>query len=224
MMKLIGFKRLLILGIMLGLNLFFGVVYMLAVDPLQSQAQSEYDAVTNEIGGLQGRIQNIKHEMAEFQKNLPKYEDLKTRGFFLDQDRFRMSRDLDALRASSGIKAFSYNIADIKDVPNATATTAQMKVINSRIDVNNVMVLTDEEFYKFLDQMQTQFPPQVRLQSFRVARATDFGAQTLQTIASGQPARTVEATAVFDWYTLVPITATADPNNPQGATAPGAKP
>lgn len=226
MMKLIGFKRALLLGIFLAINLVLGSVYLLGIEPMRSEAQMTYDSVNGEIGGLQGRIQNIKQEMALYQESLPKYEALHKNGFFLEQDRFRMGRDLGDVRGASGLRGFSYNIADIKDMPNSEAASQNMRLINSRIDINNVDTITDEEFYRFLDLMQTQFPTHVRVQSFRMQRAGILDEQVLKSLAGGQTIRIVDAAAVIDWMTIVPLAPAvpAAPVAPQIAPAVAAPP
>lgn len=220
MIKLIGFKRLVTMAVLLGINAVVGGVYMTVVDPMRLQTEMAKAGLLAQIADLQGKIQNIKQEVADFHKNLPRYEELKTRGFFLEQDRFRMGRDLDAVRTASGIKAFSYNIADIKDVPNIEATQAQMRIISSRIDVSHVSLVTDEEFYKFIDLMQEQFPTQLRLQSFQVRRANELTPQALASMAEGKKVDIIDATVIFDWMTMVPMPPTADPNIPQGQVMP----
>ena len=217
MIKLIGFKRAVILGILLLLNLALASAYLLAFQPMQSNATMARDGVTAEISDLQGRIQNVKQEMELFKQNLPKYEALQQRGFFLDQDRFRLSRDLDAARTASGVKAFSYNIADIAQVYNMDASANMQRLILSRIDVNNVDILVDSDFFLFIDLMQQRFPAHLRLHSFHIRRAADLTEETLKVIASGQPARIIEADAIFDWMTLVPQVTAAVPGTP-GAT------
>lgn len=217
MIKLIGFKRAIILGVLLAINIVLACAYLFAFQPMQMDALAGRDGVTAEISDLQSRIQNVKQEIELFNQNLPKYQALQGRGFFLEQDRFRLGRDLDAARVASGVKAFSYNVANIADVPNADATANGQKLILSRIDITNPDLVTDVEFYQFLDTMLQQFPAHLRLNAFHLRRSDTLREETLKMIAAGQPAYIMQGDAVFDWMTMVPIAAPAAPGTP-GAT------
>lgn len=217
MIKLVGFKRAIILGALLVINLILACAFLFAFQPMETDALMARDGVTAEIDDLQGRIQNVRQEIELFNQNLPKYQTLADRGFFLEQDRFRLGRDLDAARVVSGVKAFSYNVANIADVSNSEAQAAGQRLILSRIDITNLDMNTDIEFFQLLDAMQRQFPAHLRLNAFHLRRTDALSEATLKLIASGQPSYIMQADVVFDWITMVPAAASAAPGTP-GAT------
>ncbi len=102
MIKLIGFRRAILLAIVLGLNLFMAAVYFFGVDPLRTDTETKLNGVDAQISQLSHNTQNIKTELAAYKDNHEKYDDLKVKGFFSPQDRFEAGRQLDDLRAKSG--------------------------------------------------------------------------------------------------------------------------
>ncbi len=125
-----------------------------------------------------------------------------------------MSRDLDAIRLAAGLRGFSYNINDIQTVKNADADAASMKLINSRILINNVGLLLDSDFYTFFDLMNDRFPSHLRMHSFMVSRTGPLTEQVLNGLSGPNALPVVVAEASYDWMTLVPLPP-VDPNNPQ---------
>jgi hypothetical protein len=206
-MKLIGVRRALILVFLLVLNLAVAFVYLGMIEPMRQGAESSRNGVVSQISDLQSRIQNIKQELDLFHQNLPKYQALETRGFFLGQDRFKMGRDLGDVRTLAGLSGFSYNINDIKTIDNNDTASIQMNLIASRIQVSNVVTLLDNNVYTFLDMMNEAFPAHVRLNSFTVKKSNPLSEAALTAITKNQQVSLMTAEATFDWLTIVPIEA-----------------
>lgn len=206
-MKLIGIKRLILLAILIGINAVIAAGYFLWVEPSLEEAQQKLTAVKTDISNLQSKIQNTKQELAEYQANLPKYQALETSGFMSNQDRFQISRDLDTVRTNAQLASFNFRIDNLQEVDIPEAKNASMKVINSRINIENLSPLLDINFFDFLDKMVTDFPSHVRLDNFSIERGDPLNGSALQKIAFDQPIKLVKGRAVFDWITYVPIEA-----------------
>ena len=214
-MKLIGVKRVILLAILIALNAAIAASYFLWIEPMREEAQVKLTATKDNISSLQGKIQNTNIELAEYAQNLPRYNELKSSGFMSNQDRFQISRDLDVVRNRAQLSGFSFQIDDLKTIENAEAAAANMTVLNSRINVDNVVSLLDINFYDFVDLMVAEFPSHVRLQNFNISRGDPLNSTTLQRIVAKQPAKLVTGRAVFDWITYVPV-ASADPTKTPG--------
>lgn len=216
MIKMIGIKRLLMLGILLGINVALLVAYLFVVEPMRSEAQQKSDGISSEISDLQNKIQNTKQDLADFKRDLPKFKELQGKGFMSTQDRFQLSRDLNDVRNAAALAGFSFNVDDIKNVDNAEAKAAQEQLILSRITVDNVTSILDINFYDFIDKMQTMFPAHVRLESFSIERKDPVNQATLQKIAAKQPVSLFTAKASFDWLTMIPLPPPTTPGAPGG--------
>lgn len=203
-MKLIGVKRTLILAILLAINLAIAAVFFLQISPMRDDANAKLNAINGEIAEQSQKISNIKSDLDTFNKTLPDYQKLQTKGFTLNQDRFRMSRDLDDVRKKASLAGFSFTINDVKKVENPDALAAQMQLIDSRIKIENVVSLLDLNIYDFVDLMATDFPAHLRVQSFEITRKSPLDAAALAHIAKKEPVNLISATAQFDWLTIVP--------------------
>lgn len=80
-MKLIGIKRALLLGILLAINLALAGTFFFVIEPMRERARIQLLGIEGQIAGLQSKIQNVKRELADFERNLPRYEELKSVGF-----------------------------------------------------------------------------------------------------------------------------------------------
>src|SRR5690606_5708487 len=120
------------------------------VFPMTSNAENELTALQNQNSALQGKITNVKRDLKQFQENLPTYEKLKEDGFFAEQDRFRMSRDLEKVRELSGIRGFAYEIKDTHGLFHPKTKEAKMRLSSSHIEVKNIDSIFDMPFYKFI--------------------------------------------------------------------------
>src|SRR4051812_19799075 len=107
MIKLIGLKRMIFLFALLALNLSAAGAYFLSISPMLDDATAQRDAVNGQITDLRSKIDNIKQDMAFVTDNLPKFNDLKDKGFFLPQDRFMIGRTMEDLRLKAGISNFA---------------------------------------------------------------------------------------------------------------------
>lgn len=203
-MKLIGIKRTLLLAALLAMNLAIAGLFFFVIEPMRTGASEQLAGIESQIAGLQSKIQNVKRELEDFKRNLPKFEELKTVGFFNSQDRFDLMRHLDDVRIKSNLPGFPFDVTEIKEVPNSDAAASRSRLIMSRINIKEVPVLVDNDFFQFVDVMSQTFPAHVRLQSFTIARVNQFDAELLKQIRTKQKNSAISAKAEFDWLTIVP--------------------
>lgn len=202
--KLIGGKRLAQLVVLGGINAVLLTVWLLLVMPLKDDSQTELSGIEAQISNLRTSILNIKDEMRFFQENQANYEAMKTSGFFMPQDRFVISRQLEDMRRVFRIIGFSYVIGDNEGVPNTDAQTSKSKLINSRIKFSNMNLYIDTDLYAFLNALNGFLPGYARINDIEIRRTNDFSNETLQKIMDKQPAGFLEATLTVDLLTMVP--------------------
>ena len=204
MIKLIGIKRVLILAVLLAANVAIAGIFFLAILPMNSKAKTDLLKVEGEITSLQKKINDVKIEIADFNRNLPRYEQLKAAGFFSAQDRFQLERDLNIIQEKSGLQGFGYTVSEVQTLDNAAAKKSKSRVIKSQINIENPFALTDVEFYRLLTTMLRDFPSHVRLQSFNVARKEELDNDTLAKVRTQELRSLLSASAIFEWMTVVP--------------------
>lgn len=183
MIKLLGPKRALMLGIMLLVNLLLAAACFGWFLPREMEAQSQLSAINGEVNGLQGKIDNIKSDMDAFKRDLPIYQDLQSKGFISSQDRFRISSKIEALKPSADLIGFSYTIGDVQTVRSTDAATAGKRLIDSQIKIDKISALLDVNFFKMLQQIEDSFPPHARIGGFELKREGRLDQAKLDRIA-----------------------------------------
>ncbi len=213
MIKLVGFKRMIFFVCMLTLNLAVVGAYFFWIGPMLDEMNGQRDAVNAQITDLRGKIANIKQDKAFVEENLPKYDELKDKGFFQNQDRFTISRIMEDLRVKAGISSFSFSVADVAEIPNTDASAINYKLINSHIKVDKIVSPLDANIYVLAQEMANVFPDYARIQNMNITRSAEVTEATLRDIASGKPVNFVNADLEFDWITMVPkpVETTAGP-------------
>jgi hypothetical protein len=204
MMKLIGARRVFILLAFFALNALIVSSYFLALQPLQSEAATQLTAVKGQVSELQGKIRNIKQDLIDYKDNEPKYQKLKAQGFFQTQDRFQISKILEAMRQSHNLQGFSFSIDNINYINNADADAIQHRLIHSQVSLKKVQSSFDNNVYDFAQSLAEAFPTHTHLQKIEVLQTTAINEPNLQRVAGGEKVGFVEANIVFDWLTLVP--------------------
>ena len=204
MIKLIGLRRIILFLFFLGINLLIASGYFFGLKPIQDEAQMQLNVVNSQISTMKNKIMNIQKEVDSLIKNQPKYQKLKDKGFFLNQDRFMIGRLLEEVRKKSKITSFSFTIGNLKEIPNRKADSMNYKLIKSHIKVGNIMSPLDINIYIFMQKLGDFFPEHTRLQNFNIKRTEEVTEASLSKIAMGQPVSFVNAQLSFDWITLIP--------------------
>jgi hypothetical protein len=204
MIKLIGFRRTVLLACLMALNLSVLGIYFLSIGPMLDNVTSQRDSVNGQITELRTKINGIKQDMVYEKDNLPKYNELKDNGFFQNQDRFTISRAMEDLRVKAGIASFSYAVGDVAEIPNEDAKAVNYKLINSRIKVDKIVSPLDSNIYLLAQDMASVLPHYVRIQDMNIRRSAEVNEAALKDIAEGKPANFVNADLEFDWITMVP--------------------
>lgn len=218
MIKLLGFRRTLILGILLGLNVVFLAVYYLWATPQIGVHEMQLNGLRNEIGTLQTNIQNTKTDLQLLRENLPFYDELLRRGFYQDQDRFTMSRSLDEVKTAARIQGFSFSVGDIREIPNNDTAAAGKRLLHSRVELKGISSLMDVNFFDLLSTIEQDYPVHVRIHSYKIAR-DPLTEEKLRRLTEGAVS-TVNAEIVFDWFSMGGL-AQEQGAVPGGPVAPG---
>lgn len=217
MIKLLGFKRTLLLGIMLGINALLGLIYMFWASPQTEALNNQLMGLRSEISKLQTGIQTTKSDMQMLEENLPTYDVLVKKGFMQEQDRFVMSRALETIKEKSHVQGFSFSVGDIREIANADAQLAGKRLLHSRVTVSRIASPLDINVYDMLRLIETEYPMQVRIHSFAIKRDGQLAADRMLKLVS-EPISFVTSDVVFDWFSLsdIPQNANTPPGVPGG--------
>ncbi len=201
MIKLLGFRRTLILGIILAVNVILSCVYFLWAAPATQSLNNELNGLRSQISGLQTNIQNTKADMQFLRENIATYENYLAQGLFQEQDRFGMSRALEQIKTDARIQGFSFAVGNISELENIDAQTAGKRLLHSRVTIDNVSSPIDINFFDMLALIERQFPTHARIHSFKLGRVGALTPEILAQVGQG-PFSLISAEVVFDWLSL----------------------
>jgi hypothetical protein len=204
MIKLIGIKRITNLAILLGINLLIAAFYFLTLAPMLDTAQAQLNAVSGQISSLNGKIASAKQDVVFVNENQSKYEALKDKGLFMEQDRFLIDHQLQDMRSKAGLSAFSFTVEDMKDVPNASAGGMGYRLVSSRVNIERIGSLLDNDIYVFLQDISATFPEHTSFQKFVIKRTAEADEKALKDVQDGKQVNFVTADISFNWMTLAP--------------------
>lgn len=204
MIKLLGFKRTMILAVLIGVNALLGSIYMLWASPQTDALNNQLLGLRSEISNLQTGIQNTKSDMQMLEENLPTYDKLIKDGFMQDQDRFVMSRALEEIKEKSHVQGFSFSVGDIQEITNSDAQLANKRLLHSRVSVGNISSPLDINFFDMMRLIETDYPVHARINTFKVSRNGELTQDRLNTMVD-HPVSTITAEVTFDWFSLADI-------------------
>ncbi len=214
MIKLIGLNRLIILAVLGGLNLLCLWIYFLWLQPGTVQLTQQQQQLTSTIAEQRTKIDNIKADIILIRESLPEYEALVKNGFASDQDRFYLSRQLDMVRETVGIRGFSFAVSDIETVPFMTADAAGKKLIRSEVMVEKIGTTFDVGVFELMRGVEQKFPPHARIIKYEIKKSGNVTPDNIDRLRNGEETL-VSSSFVFEWMTMV------DPPKPEEAQVPG---
>jgi len=212
MIKVIGLRRVIVLGCLVALNAVLVSCYLFILQPMLSQTQADLDSTQQQINQTRTKISNIKSDLIEYQKNLPRYEQLQQSGFFSNQDRLELKSEFEKVQSLSGLKRFSFLVDDRRDLYTLNAGDTKLRMLASRIQIDNVVGFFDTDFYKLVGLMRNAFPAHIHFTSFSLQRSGALNAETLNKIGKGTDVSLINAEATFEWLTVIPAPA-PEPKN-----------
>lgn len=212
MIKILGFRRVITLAIMVAVNLVLaGALYTLIL-PQKDKTEQELRNTRSAVNARRNEVATLKneYEMIQEQKNL--FENLQDAGFFTTQDRIDARKTIEQIQLESKVLAARYDIQAIEVRENTLAAGADHVILHSPIKVT-LDALDDIDIYSFMYWAQNAFPGHVGIDSLTVQRRMDVDEVTLKQIGTGIPVVLVSATVDFSWNTMVPRTQLPDQLN-----------
>lgn len=208
--RMIGKKRIMILGLLAVINASLAAALFLYVEPMREKAALRKQTVDREIRDLRSSIDNIKSKIKSLEENQGAYDALKERGFFVDQDRFLADKTFKSMMSWANLVGLSYNISALQEIQDPRADSIKYKLMQSKVDVDKIRAYTDGDIYNFIQQVTKKFPGQTQLVSIVLKRGDELNQANLEKLAvslrdpKAPTVAFVEADISFNWRTMVP--------------------
>ncbi len=204
MVQLIGLKRLILLGVAIGLNIVFASVFFLWVEPMRVEHTRKLSSINSNIGKLRRDISGIKKEMEELKQNTKYFDGLERFGFFRTHDRFTLQKEVEKLQNASSVVSYSYTIDELQKIPEKAVEKAKYELLNSRITLKDIKAYSDRDVYQLVHQISTKFPGQTRIHEMSLEKKT-IDKRLLAAIRKGADGAPIRANITFDWQTMVKV-------------------
>lgn len=203
MLQLIGFKRLIIIAILLSLNVVLGAAVYGYLVPENKKKDSELSALKSKISQIRSDTFQLEDNYKLIQEQKFDYENLVQAGYFNTQDRLAFRRRMTDIQRYTQVLRASFDIAPAGIEANEKIKAAEHVILKSPVSVD-IEALDDVDFYNFLFWLENGFPGHSQITSLNIKREEDVDDQTLRAIGSGTDLTMITGSVKFDWRTFVP--------------------
>ena len=214
MIKILGFRRIIILAVLLALNTVFGLSAYMYFMPQKTSKDRELRTMRGKVSTLKADIDGLLVEFDQLDQQLDTYKALKDRGFFDTQSRRKAELVLQEIQDRSSVISAVASIAGGEFGENTQAIKADHQILKSPIQIN-IEALNDLDVYRYIYLMDEYFPGHISIENISIKRESDLNGVVLRAIASKNPPPLVKANLELSWRTMIPIT-TDETNNGGG--------
>lgn len=201
--QILGLKRIVMLAVLIGINSLVAAATYLYVIPHNDELTLQSQKLTSTVNTKRKDAARLQGEYNIIQKQKANFEDLRTAGFFSDQNRAVARQRIADIQKFTNVLSAKYDITAATVEKNPLAADSGDVVLNSPVNIK-VDALDDVDFYNFVYWIENAFPGLVSVKSLKVARKTDVNETTLRAIGSGIPVTLVNGEVTFEWRTMVP--------------------
>lgn len=203
MIEVIGFKRLIILVVLVLLNLIIATVTYLYVMPESSDASRDLKTMNRKISQIRSDLKRVQVEFKTLEKQQDRYEAIRDAGYFSTQVRSEAKDLFREIRKKSGVVSAIASVEPGQTSNSFDVSKVKYKVLTSIVNVN-IQAFDDADIYNYIDLMTYNFPGDMAIDSVIISRKRDVNSVVLRAIASGVDQPLVEASIQASWSTLIP--------------------
>lgn len=204
MMNLLGFKRLVIIGALLLLNVVLIPSLYLYFLPQNARLQSQLQDLTAQATQKATEAQNLREQFATIQQQKVLFENIQAAGFLTDQSRAVARRRIEEIQQFTHVLRAGYEVSAATIEKYDEATAAGYMVLDSPLTIN-VDALDDVDIYNFIYWIEMTMPGHIALEDLKMERNYTVNEGTLRNIGNGIPTVMVKGTMKVAWRTMVPM-------------------
>lgn len=203
MIKVIGAKRVVILGVLVVLNAATAALTYLYMVPEAGASEKRLRTLRGENQTTSADIERMQIEFEQLDQQQDKFDALKADGFFKAQVRSvakKLFKDIqDESRVVSAVAAVRPGSIE----ENEEAKKSNYKVLVSPVDIQ-IQAFDDGDIFNYLYILEQKFPGHLAIDKISMQRATDISGPVLRAIATGANPVLINANVKFSWRTMIP--------------------
>ncbi|MFK7839968.1 MAG: hypothetical protein AB8B83_06515 [Bdellovibrionales bacterium] len=204
MIKILGFRRILTLAVLVLINLAAGLSAYMYFMPQKETKTRELNGVRSQVSTLKTDIEGLKVEFEKLDEQVIQHEKLKQDGFFDSQSRRRAEEILKEIQERSGVVSAIASIAAGKFEENEEAKKSNHQILKSPIEIR-LEAVSDLDVFRYIYLMEEFFPGHVSVENVNIKREADISGVILRAVASGKNPELVTADLELAWRTMIPI-------------------
>lgn len=213
MIKVLGFQRIVVLLVLLGVNVLLGLAVYMHFIPQKSVKERDLRTVRAQNSTLRSDIDGLLIEFDQLDEQREAFADLKRDGFFDGQSRRKAELVLQKIQERSGVVSAVASVTAGDFEENAEAKKANHQILKSPINVR-IEAVNDLDVFRYLYLVNEFFPGHIAIKKIDFERQSDVSGTVLRAVASGQNPPLVTARLELIWRTMIPIE--EEQNNAQG--------
>jgi hypothetical protein len=203
MISVLGYKRIVVLAVLLGIAVIMAGAVYYYLTPQKQQAERDLRAVRGQVSATQNDIEKVRTELDKLAGQKDTFEELKKIGFFSEQDRIVAKDRLEEIQELSSVLAVRYRIEPAEIETNPQIEKAEHVILSSPFKIE-VEALDDIDIYRFIYLLQTSFPGHASFDGVTITRGQEVNDSSLRRILTNNPVALVKATINFRWRTILP--------------------
>lgn len=203
MITVLGFRRVLMLGLLVVLNVVLGAAVYMYMIPQQDVEQRKLRTVRAEVANLRTDIDRMQVEYDQLESQKAEFKALEDDGFFKNQSRRQAENTFKTIQEKSGVGAAVASVLSGVVESNPEAAKAKYKILKSPVQIQ-LKAMDDVAIYHYLFLIENYFPGHVSVESLKLKREADVSPVVLRAISAGENPPLVSAEVDLLWRTMIP--------------------
>jgi len=203
MIKVLGFRRVVIILALVAANVVLGFLAYMHFMPQQEIKERELRGTRGQVSTLQSDIDGLLVEFDQLDEQREEFEELKKDGFFDGQSRRQAELIFKKIQERSGVISAVATVEAGAFEENNEAVRAKHRILKSPIKVN-IEAVNDLDVFRYIYLVDEFFPGHVAIDSIKLNRQSDVSGTVLRGIASGKTPPLVTAELAMSWRTMIP--------------------
>ena len=203
MIAVLGFKRVVMLAVLVALNIVLALSVYMYMKPETQKKERELRGLRGQVSTVRTDIDRMQVEFEQLEDQKAEFERLAAGGFFKNQGRRQAELILNEIQKTSGVSKAIASIQAGEFEDNEEAKKAKHKILKSPIKIR-LEAIDDINVYHYLFLVEHYFPGHIAIEEINMERSADITGTVLRAIASGTNPSLVQADVEMVWRTMIP--------------------
>ncbi|MGH1399006.1 MAG: hypothetical protein ACRBCT_07315 [Alphaproteobacteria bacterium] len=202
MIGILGFRRVVILLVLLALNAVVAAAWLGYLKPEAIKREREVRFLKTQIASMQGKMEGIRIDPQKIDQQKKYFNVMENAGFFSVQGRREAELILKEIQSMSGVNKAVIDIGKGEKHMRPEIREAQYVVLESPLKIG-VFALDDLEIMSYMAMLQSSFPGHLTIGSLQFKRDKEINNTVLRAIAEGKSPDLVSGEVSLVWRTLI---------------------